>query len=75
MTGWLIERYINNELRYWGGRAADHFTPKYDEAIRFARDEDANLVLAWLCNGLGRVAQHMWCSTPEQPAAAPKKES
>ncbi len=60
MIGWVIERYINNELRYWGGRAVDNFTAKNEEAIRFAREEDARLVLAWICGGQGRAAEHMW---------------
>lgn len=63
-TGWLIERYVNGELRYWCGRSADNFLPKNDEAIRFARAEDAGVVLAWLCGGMGRVAEHMWCGGP-----------
>lgn len=68
--GWCIERQINSDLRYWGGRAANHFTPKHDEAIRFARQEDANIVLAWLCDGQGRVAEHAWCSEPKEPRTA-----
>lgn len=59
-AGWLIERHVNSELRYWCGRAPDNFLPKHDEAIRFARAEDANIVLAWLCGGVGRTAEHLW---------------
>lgn len=66
MTGWAIERYINSELHYWGGKGADHFTPHHEEAVRFVRGVDANIVLAWLCDGNGRVAQHVWVSRPAE---------
>ena len=58
--GWLIERHINSELRYWCGHAAEDFRPQHADAVRFAREEDANIVLAWLCKGVGRVAEHAW---------------
>lgn len=59
-NGFVIERHVNSELRYWGGHRADHFTPNHEEAIRFARAEDAGIVLAWLCDGMGRIAEHTW---------------
>ena len=65
-TGWLIERYVNSELRYWCGHTADDFRPKHDLAIRFARYDDASIVLARLCEGNGRVAEHMWCDPPKR---------
>jgi len=58
--GWVIERYVNGELRYWCGRGIADFRPEHDEAIRFAREEDAAIVLSWLCDGQGRAAQHGW---------------
>jgi hypothetical protein len=63
-SGWLIEKHVNSELRYWGGRATDHFTNKQDEAVRFAREADASLVLAWLCGGQGRAVEHLWRDEP-----------
>lgn len=59
-SGWVIERYVNNDLRYWCGHRADDFRPVHTEAIRFARQEDANIVLGWLCEGVGRTAEHRW---------------
>jgi hypothetical protein len=64
-TGWVIERYVNSELRYWCGHRADDFRPLYDDAIRFAREIDANIVLSRLCDGQGRVAEHKWISPPK----------
>jgi hypothetical protein len=69
-TGWVIERHVNGTLKYWNGkphrdgvdRNARDGAFHYDhmEAIRFAREEDASIVLAWLCDGMGRVAEHSW---------------
>lgn len=60
--GWVIERHINSELRYWDGRSFgdESFVSDSLKAIRFARSEDAQVVLAWGLKGLGRVGQHMW---------------
>lgn len=65
--GWVIERHINSQLCYWAGRSIDVavpraaiFSPKNEDAIRFARAADASVVLAWLLNGNGRVAEHVW---------------
>lgn len=60
-VGWVIERYVNSQLTYWCGRRGEDFHPENHEAVRFARQEDAARVLAWLCGGNGRSAQHMWC--------------
>ncbi len=60
MQGWLIERYVNGELRYWCGHSIGDFRPSHMDAIRFVRQEDANIVLAWLCGGQGRSAEHAW---------------
>lgn len=62
--GWVIERHTNSQLEYWAGHDADHFTSKDAEAIRFARAQDASTVLAWLCKGNGRVAEHGWAAMP-----------
>lgn len=63
--GWLIERYIKDELHYWfpGARGrgfADDWATDHCYAIRFARREDAMCVLLHACAGEGRVAEHRW---------------
>lgn len=72
-SGWVIERYVNSELRYWTGRSVldVSFLPDNQSAIRFSRHEDAAIVLSWLLGGIGRVAEHMWCpaSPPERGGA------
>lgn len=62
--GWVIERYINGVLHYWAGHAADDFNSDHLRAIRFSRREDAAIVLAWLCSGLGNPAEHKWVNLP-----------
>jgi hypothetical protein len=59
-TGWLIERHVNSALLYWCGRSPTDFRPDPQDAIRFARETDASTVLAWICEGNGRVAEHIW---------------
>lgn len=69
---WLIERHINDTLYYWSvgqpslSRRAQHYGSRLDgwctdpdAAVRFARREDAGIVLNRL-GGNGRVAEHMW---------------
>ncbi len=56
--GWVIERYVNSVLLYWSGRGPDNFLPKHDDAILFAREQDAAVVLSRICGGYGRVTQH-----------------
>jgi len=61
-SGYVIERYVNSELRFWDGMYTDErsFMPKSETAIRFARECDAAHVLSWLLGGQGRVALHVW---------------
>ena len=61
--GWLIERHTNSTLEYWTGRGTEGsgWTRESNEACRFARFEDASVVLSWLLDGNGRVVEHMWC--------------
>jgi hypothetical protein len=61
--GWVIERYIENTLHYWSGwesGSGREFTREHFNAIRFARECDAMMVLSHVCGGVGRVAQHGW---------------
>lgn len=62
--GWVIERYINSELHYWDGRGRDPWTPKHEDAIRLARQQDAEMILSWQLNGQGRTAEHTWMAKP-----------
>lgn len=59
-SGWVIERYVNSSICYWEGRSPDGFIPDNAKAIRFSREVDASIVLAWLCGGNGKVSEHMW---------------
>lgn len=60
--GWVIERYFHSVVHYWGGRATDRagWSANNQDAIRFARADDAANVLGWLLGGDGRVTQHAW---------------
>jgi hypothetical protein len=74
-SGWVIERHVNSELRYWTGQGIgpEWFVAKHDEAIRFARETDASVVLAWLFAGNGRVAEHEWMDPKEVEAVLASK--
>lgn len=76
MIGFLIERHFNSELRYWNGRSTEAigFTPKHDEACRFARHEDAAIVLSWLLDGNGKVAEHSW-GVPDVALSNPQEHN
>lgn len=60
MTAWLIE----GAGVYWGGRSLENFTPDLEEAVRFARQVDAERVLYWILpatvSATCRTAEHMW---------------
>lgn len=75
-SGWLIEREMNGSLHYWTGRVDDMRTSgnisnnhaigislwsrESLDALRFARRQDAEVILYRLCAGVGRVAEHGW---------------
>ena len=69
-VGWVIERYSGDTLHYWDGRGlADYprpggFSRKHEDAIRFARKEDAEAILFRLLDGNGRAVEHMWMDAP-----------
>ena len=59
--GWLIE----GDGNYWDGKyvTSQGFTRKVDEACRFARFEDAEIVKHWLLQQHSfalRTTQHVW---------------
>lgn len=60
-TGWVIEQYIGSVLHYWTGAPRCPWSDNNLSALRFARRADAECMQAWYCDGLGRVAEHMWC--------------
>jgi len=64
--GWVIERHINSELLYWTGRYIEPhgFSSDNADAIRFARKQDADVILGRLLDGNGKVAEHMWVGPP-----------
>jgi len=57
---WLIE----GAGVYWCGRSPDDFQNKTEEAVRFARQEDAERVLGWIVpeqmRRLCRTVEHVW---------------
>jgi hypothetical protein len=68
-NGWLIERWYGDVLHYWnagncGGRndgtVESMFTPTHEDAVRFARKQDAEVILYRLLRGEGRVVEHIW---------------
>lgn len=58
--GWVIERYIHSRLHYWAGRNAEDWRTGNEDALRFARRDDAELMLNYHCDGIGRTAEHVW---------------
>ena len=71
---WVIERYYYSRLEYWActndykPNDATAFRADHLAAIRFAREQDAAMVLSALLNNQGRVAEHMWIApAPKEP--------
>lgn len=63
--GWVIESG-HNPPSYWTGKSlhSGAFSPKHDDAIRFARHMDAEVVRCWLLEQYSfalRSVEHMWC--------------
>ncbi len=72
---WLIESGANPPT-YWDGRnlGAGGFTPKHEEACRFARFQDAEMVRCWLIpEGLHfcKSVQHEWVDDAALRAVSP----
>lgn len=78
-TGWVIVLYDDvGVLSYWTGQEAWAFSIRNEEAVRFARQQDANTVLDCIVkesdgallhldqypNDKLRVEDHMWCGGP-----------
>ncbi len=60
-TGWVIE--CGTEPQYWTGRGPDTWSRKHEDAIRFARRDDAEIVRSWIVKPGGpyaRAVQHGW---------------
>lgn len=63
-VAWVIE--MGSGPAYWDGRGENTFSYRHDEAVRFARFEDAERVRAWMVKPLGsacRSVQHAWTMT------------
>lgn len=78
LVAWLIERKFHGVTHYWTGRPNDHlgvWSTKPDEAMRFARKDDANAMLTWHCEGIGESVEHVWVAQMDETSArAPKIE-
>ncbi len=61
MTAWLIE---SGRTTYWSGKAVDEWTEKHEDAVRFARFADAEVVRCYLVppeqRHLVRAVCHQW---------------
>ena len=57
IEGWIIQRQLFNETRYWNGSTTEiqGFVRNEREAIVFVRECDAQTVLARIVGGPGRV--------------------
>ena len=65
-TYWMIE---TGRQTWWNGRGntAAYFTDKPQEAIHFARFQDAEVIRCWLLDGLSemlRATEHMDIEVP-----------
>ncbi len=65
-TAWVIERDIHSQLHYWAGRNPTDWRTDHMDALRFARQADAELMLTYHCDGIGRVVEHMWCALKQE---------
>lgn len=68
-TGWLIESASPQGVpQYWDGRRDNSFTIDANEAVRFARFEDAERVRAWMLlysiRNHCRSVLHGWAPAP-----------
>ena len=54
---WLIE---GNGPRYWDGRNLETMVMDHNDAVRFARKQDAERVISWLLNKELRAVEHGW---------------
>lgn len=61
--GWLIERCLGGPALWWDGHGKDTFSG-INHAVRFARREDAQIVLEHIIDGFDRqhcvVTEHIW---------------
>lgn len=71
----VIERWMYSELYYWTGDVTDPqnsnsaFHQKFEKAMRFARAEDAAIILSRFLHGQGKVSKYLF------PVNQPKNES
>lgn len=64
--GWVIEATGPQTPKYWDGQGttASNFTTKHEDAVRFARQIDASIIISWVLDEAIRkiVAprEHAW---------------
>lgn len=62
---WLVERYVNDVLHFWSAGARgrgyrDDWSIDVNFATRLADADSASQVHIRLCEGEGRIVQHVW---------------
>ena len=57
---WVIEQYRGSILFYWTGAPHSPWDDDHMRALRFSRRQDAECMLSWHCDGVGRVVEHGW---------------
>jgi hypothetical protein len=70
-SGWVIVRFFGIEQRYWDGchLGSLGFSKEHRDAVRFAREQDAYMVLIRLLDGQGIVSKCKWLNPQECESA------
>lgn len=69
-TGWLVETPINGAPHWYAFSADRYWTKDANEATRFAREEDADSVIAHYGLVDARATGHEWVASSGQKASA-----
>jgi len=60
-TGWLIETADSTRApRWWAPQADMQWTSDASKALRFARKEDAETMIEFICIDRAKATEHMW---------------
>ncbi len=69
-VAWVIETGAGT---YWAGREHDDFTEDHNDAVRFARRDDAERVRCWLIQSRNkslslacRASEHVWIGSEDK---------
>lgn len=72
-VAWVIEAGAGT---YWAGRSHDDFQPDHNDAVRFARRDDAERVRCWLIEHHNhalamacRASEHVWMGSVAEAVA------